>query len=276
MMPSEVQSLLLKILARGGDTRLGRGQHYFSQAVRVAAPSSDRPTPRQIYGGGLVTHRARFGLYGEHQKPGSYAILVIAKRHRVEAESSATPAKTRSVLVLVYWPCDRVAAIWAIVALGETGSVAVRACFRTSLQGDIQEAYGYEPETIPLPTHHVRQSRSGNLFKELGNNSSQMGSYCSYPVTGPGRPTNPRCPGRPTASARSGAATGNSFERRLYARQSTIGLVRSDPPCLSSDDRRDGGRRRHGGVQHLRAERLARGNGGRAEHRGRRPDHAAH
>jgi hypothetical protein len=48
MTPSEVQSLLLKILARGGDTRLGRGQPYFSQAVRVAAPSSDRPTLRQI------------------------------------------------------------------------------------------------------------------------------------------------------------------------------------------------------------------------------------
>jgi hypothetical protein len=48
MTPSEVQSLLLKVLARGGDTRLGRGQHYFSQAVRNTAPSSDRPTPRQI------------------------------------------------------------------------------------------------------------------------------------------------------------------------------------------------------------------------------------
>ena|SRR5215475_1376295 len=48
MTPSEVESLLFKILARGGDTRLGRGHHHFSQAVRVAAPSSDRPTLRQI------------------------------------------------------------------------------------------------------------------------------------------------------------------------------------------------------------------------------------
>src|SRR5262245_2131012 len=37
MTGSEVQSLLLRVLRAGGDTRLGRGQHYFSEAVLRAA-----------------------------------------------------------------------------------------------------------------------------------------------------------------------------------------------------------------------------------------------
>ncbi len=48
MTGSEVQSLLLKVLARGGDTRLGGGRHYFSEAVRNEAPESDQPTHLQI------------------------------------------------------------------------------------------------------------------------------------------------------------------------------------------------------------------------------------
>lgn len=48
MTPAEVQSLLLRILAQGGDTRLGRGRHYFSEAVRHAAPENDRPGYGQI------------------------------------------------------------------------------------------------------------------------------------------------------------------------------------------------------------------------------------
>lgn len=39
MTSAEVQSLLLKILARGGDTRLGRGQYYFHEAVRNVEPT---------------------------------------------------------------------------------------------------------------------------------------------------------------------------------------------------------------------------------------------
>lgn len=48
MIASDVQSLLLEVLARGGDTRLGRGRHYFSENVRAAAPKSDQPTYHQI------------------------------------------------------------------------------------------------------------------------------------------------------------------------------------------------------------------------------------
>lgn len=48
MTSSEVQSLLLHVLARGGDTRLGRGQHYFTEAVLAASPKQSRPTHRQI------------------------------------------------------------------------------------------------------------------------------------------------------------------------------------------------------------------------------------
>ena len=36
--PSQVQSLLLRVLAQTVDTRLGRGQHYFHDAVRHEAP----------------------------------------------------------------------------------------------------------------------------------------------------------------------------------------------------------------------------------------------
>lgn len=48
MTSPEVQSLLLRILVQGGDTRLGRGQHYFSQAVQAAAPPGDRPGYKQV------------------------------------------------------------------------------------------------------------------------------------------------------------------------------------------------------------------------------------
>jgi len=48
MSGSEVQSLLLRVLRAGGDTRLGRGRHYFSEAVIRAAQPTDRPTPSQV------------------------------------------------------------------------------------------------------------------------------------------------------------------------------------------------------------------------------------
>jgi hypothetical protein len=48
MTSAEVQSLLLRVLAAGGDTRLGRGRHYFSEAVMAASPPQNRPTNRQI------------------------------------------------------------------------------------------------------------------------------------------------------------------------------------------------------------------------------------
>ena len=38
MNPSQVQDLLLRVLVRGGDTRLGRGQHYFHATIRREAP----------------------------------------------------------------------------------------------------------------------------------------------------------------------------------------------------------------------------------------------
>jgi hypothetical protein len=38
MTAAEVQSLLLKTLARGGDTRLGRGRHYFHEQIARAVP----------------------------------------------------------------------------------------------------------------------------------------------------------------------------------------------------------------------------------------------
>jgi hypothetical protein len=84
------------------------------------------------------------------------------------------------------WPCDRVAAIWAIVALGETGSFAVKACFRRSLQDGLLEVCGHRPGTTRLPKDHFRQSCFSHVFKELGSDALQIGSYCSYPVTGPG------------------------------------------------------------------------------------------
>ncbi len=48
MTATEVQSLLLRVLATGGDTRLGRGRHYFSEAVMAASPPENRATHRQI------------------------------------------------------------------------------------------------------------------------------------------------------------------------------------------------------------------------------------
>ena len=48
MTSAEVQSLLLRVLAAGGDTRLGRGHHYFSEAVIAASPPQNRPTSRQV------------------------------------------------------------------------------------------------------------------------------------------------------------------------------------------------------------------------------------
>lgn len=48
MTAAEIQSLLLRILAQGGDTRLGRGRHYFTEAVLAAAPQNDRPGYHQV------------------------------------------------------------------------------------------------------------------------------------------------------------------------------------------------------------------------------------
>lgn len=39
MTSAEAQSLLLKVLAQGGDTRLGGGRHYFHEAVRNVVPT---------------------------------------------------------------------------------------------------------------------------------------------------------------------------------------------------------------------------------------------
>ena len=51
MTAAEVQSLLLRVLAAGGDARLGQGQHYLSEAVVAASPPPDQPTSHQIMEG---------------------------------------------------------------------------------------------------------------------------------------------------------------------------------------------------------------------------------
>lgn len=51
MTAAEVQSLLLRVLAAGGDARLGHGQYYLSKAVIAASPLQDQPTSRQIMEG---------------------------------------------------------------------------------------------------------------------------------------------------------------------------------------------------------------------------------
>ena len=51
MTSAEVQSLLLRVLAAGGDTRLGRGRHYFSEAVIAVSPPQNRATYRQVMEG---------------------------------------------------------------------------------------------------------------------------------------------------------------------------------------------------------------------------------
>lgn len=51
MTSAEVQSLLLRVLAAGGDTRLGRGRNYFSQTVVAASPPQNGATYRQVMAG---------------------------------------------------------------------------------------------------------------------------------------------------------------------------------------------------------------------------------
>lgn len=48
MRSDEVQSLLLRVLERPGDHRLGRGRHYLAEAVRALSPGGDKPTQQQI------------------------------------------------------------------------------------------------------------------------------------------------------------------------------------------------------------------------------------
>jgi hypothetical protein len=65
--------------------------------------------------------------------------------------------------------------------------MAEKACFRRSLQGSLLEGCGHRPGTIWLPKNHFRQSCFSHVFKELGSDALQIGSYCNYPVTGPKR-----------------------------------------------------------------------------------------
>jgi len=49
MNPSQLQRLILEVLARSGtDRRLGGGRHYLAEAIASQCPQNDRPTPRQI------------------------------------------------------------------------------------------------------------------------------------------------------------------------------------------------------------------------------------
>jgi len=36
-----------------------------------------------------------------------------------------------------------------------------------------------------VPKHHVRQSSSGNVFKGVASQATELGLHYSYPVTGP-------------------------------------------------------------------------------------------
>jgi outer membrane protein OmpA-like peptidoglycan-associated protein len=44
---------------------------------------------------------------------------------------------------------------------------------------------GHKPGKIWLPKDHFRQRCCSHVFKELGSDALQIGSYCSDPVTGP-------------------------------------------------------------------------------------------
>ena len=49
MALSQVQSLLLEVLARGGDTRLGRGQHYLHAAIQGANATSPQAVMEAVW-----------------------------------------------------------------------------------------------------------------------------------------------------------------------------------------------------------------------------------
>jgi hypothetical protein len=53
------------------------------------------------------------------------------------------------------------------------------------LHGGLLEVGGHKLGTTWLPKDHFRQSCFSRVFKELGGDTLQSGSYCSYPVTGP-------------------------------------------------------------------------------------------
>src|SRR5262245_36071585 len=56
--------------------------------------------------------------------------------------------------------------------------------FSDRFPGGLSEACTVEPKTISLPVHPFRQSCFGNLFQVVRSGASQIGAWCSDPVTG--------------------------------------------------------------------------------------------
>src|SRR5436190_10829707 len=48
MTSSQVQRLLLRVLAKPGDSRLGKGRHYLAERVQTAAGEGQQPSVQQI------------------------------------------------------------------------------------------------------------------------------------------------------------------------------------------------------------------------------------
>ena len=68
----------------------------------------------------------------------------------------------------------------------------IRRIFRKRLGGPTDVSHRDAPRLTMVPKHHFRQSYSGNVFKGLADQATELGLNCSYPVTGP------TCRGKPS------------------------------------------------------------------------------
>lgn len=92
MTNSEIQTLLLKLLAAGGDSRLGGGEHYFAERVQAAAPSGQRPGAQEVMAGvwSLVSQGLAYIDYSQ-RAPENWNLRLTEPGRAVAADKHPNP-----------------------------------------------------------------------------------------------------------------------------------------------------------------------------------------
>lgn len=89
MTSGEIQSLLLKVLLKGGDSRLGRGQHYFHETIRKEAPNVGyRPVMEAVWA--LIGQGLAFIDYSQSSSD-NWSLELTAAGAAAASDEEATP-----------------------------------------------------------------------------------------------------------------------------------------------------------------------------------------
>lgn len=93
---SQVQNLLLRVLAQSGDTRLGRGQHYFHDAVAQEAPNIGRASVMEAVWA-LIAQRL---VYIDYSQPAveNWALHLTAAGRAAAVDEEVNPDNPENYL----------------------------------------------------------------------------------------------------------------------------------------------------------------------------------